>query len=308
MPHTPPVPPHVACPESSCGRLFRTPRDLKVHSHVHSYKPACEELQRHCPVDGCSFKCIPMKRLDAHIDKAHRDPSRQFLCEVEDCGFSTTSQASFTGHYRKRHLREPPPSAVRTAPPPAACRRARHMYNDPQHPRASTSRLSEPPTSSISRFHSLEPPASTSAYSTGAGPLSASVPSTTKYYPAAVYYFASPPPQTSPATTIASELPTQTPGRTVASLPRPCPPSGPHSDQCVRPPGYASPPRALRDSYPSSDATWVSWRDECDIASETIAVATGERVLCERSMWICTTEYLPVSEDIGMVDKRFLWA
>jgi hypothetical protein len=62
------------------------------------------------------------------------------------------------------------------------------------------------------------------------------------------------------------------------------------------------------DSW-SDTAEWVSWRDECDATPDVvIAIATGEQALCDHSMLAATTEYLPVPADIGMTEKRALWA
>ncbi|KAJ7143674.1 hypothetical protein C8R44DRAFT_758620 [Mycena epipterygia] len=308
------IPTHVTCPEPTCGRLFLSPRDLKVHSHVHT--AGREDMKLKCPLNGCSFKALQLKRLEAHVDSAH-GKVRQFQCLEPHCGFSTTSQGAITRHYRERHHIEPPTSGRK----PPAPRRTR--LDQPQQPVASTSRFSETP-SSVSRYSSLEPSYSTpvalspaaafspvAAFSPAPAPSPALELNNNKYYPAAIYYSGSPSPSSmSPPSISSLACP---PPRLPPSLPRSCPPIGPHSDQCVRPPTYSSPPRDLfaatrNDSCASSTDVWVSWRDESDVADAIIAVATGERVLCERSMQTCMTEYLPVPEDVGVASKLYLFA
>ncbi|KAJ7916126.1 hypothetical protein B0H13DRAFT_2450625 [Mycena leptocephala] len=289
MPHTPPIPSPIPCPAPSCGRVFMHPRDLKLHSQMHE-AGWYEDPQLKCPRDGCSFKAAQLKRLEAHVDAAHYDQPRPFQCLEDLCGFSTTSQGALTRHYRERHHIEPP-TTVRTA----RRRPPRKKYDLQQHgPVASTSRLSEPHVSSISRFNSQEPPSfvsgvTSSALSASSTRSTALAPEINKYYPSTVYYPTSPNSSTSstppPSENISAYLTGHT-QRTAGTAPlcplHLCPPKGPHSD---------------RDS---GTAKWVSWRDECDVAPDVIAVATGERTLCERSMLISMTEYLPVPPDVAI--------
>ncbi|KAJ7434497.1 hypothetical protein B0H11DRAFT_2208348 [Mycena galericulata] len=305
MPHTPPVPPHVACPIKNCGHLFLTPRDLKDHSRsVHD-----DDLRLECPVNGCSFKTVQLKRLEAHVETAHHNQPRQFQCLELHCGFSTTSQGALTRHYRERHDMEPPASGRK---PPAPRRRApRRILEGNQSLGTPPSRLPALPTAG---FNSQEARYSASSASSAVPASAVSPPH--RYYPAAAYY-SSPPPQAAqpiPQPDNVASRYTQSPSSSAAPsipFPRPCPPVGPHSNGCVHSHDLSSFPLAhppSRDSWIPRNATWVSWRDECDVAPHAIAIATGERVYCERSMPTCMTEYLPVPEDVGMAEKRFLWA
>ncbi|KAJ7449216.1 hypothetical protein FB451DRAFT_1531535 [Mycena latifolia] len=312
MPHTPSVPTPAVCPELSCGRVFKTPRDLKIHSHVH--KPVGEDVEHQCPVDGCSFTAFQLKRMEAHVEATHGDKPPPFECLIPQCGFLTTSAGPFTRHYRERHYMEPPGRKVsplrRRAPRPM-------KYGQEELAVTRTpSRPSEPPNFIISFAQSLEPPPSPSPLVESSGALELNL---TKYYPPSVNYSPSPPPPppppvaqpTTPSLAILSpEVPTPTPVSDMPFPALPCLPTGPSSDQCLLQLTYSSPPHlSLADeSSDSSTCHWISWRDECDVASDVIAVATGDRVLCERSMRTCTTEYLPVPVDVGLVEKRFLWA
>ncbi|KAF7368874.1 hypothetical protein MVEN_00213200 [Mycena venus] len=294
MPHTPLVPSPIICPDASCGQTFYHPRDFKVHSHVHNSER--EDKMLHCPKSGCSFKVLQLKRLEAHVDFAHHEQPRQFQCLEDRCPFSTTTQGALTRHYRERHHIEPPTTGRKPAP---TRRRPPQKTYDVQNQStvASTSRVPERLASS----------SATSVLST------ALAPEVVKHYPSAAYY-----PTSSPRAHAASPPSNNVPvylNSLHAKLPQPCPPTGPHSAQCVRPPTYTSPrlsPMAIQSDYGSAGdppLEWVSWRDECDdIASDVIAIATGERPLCERSMLTPRTEYLPVPADIGMTDRRFLWA
>ncbi|KAJ6551735.1 hypothetical protein B0H19DRAFT_1158731 [Mycena capillaripes] len=314
MPHTPPVPKHIPCPDSCCGRIFMHPKDLKVHTHVHNIER--EELKLKCPRNGCSFKTLQLKRLEAHVDAAHTDQPRQFQCLQDHCGFSTTNQGALTRHYRERHHMEPPTSIRK--PRQRASRKLRS-----EQLVASTSRLSESPISSISRFSSAEPPFSATSTASSAS-MSPSVISTTltpemnKYYPATAHYPPSPPASTAPTSPYLDSISVHlAAGGTklntgTSKLYAPCPPAGPQNHWCVDTPGYTSPPRLstprASSNLPPSPTEWVSWRDECDVSLDLIAVATGEQAFSEQSMSMGMTEYLRVPAAIGMAEKRLLWA
>ncbi|KAJ7694834.1 hypothetical protein B0H17DRAFT_1198990 [Mycena rosella] len=288
MPHIPSVPTPVACP--SCEKSFKTPTALKIHSHVHA--PERESLKHRCPVEGCTFKVFQLKRMEAHIESTHSD--RPFKCVIPDCGFLTVNSGQLRRHYRDRHHLEPR----------GRMHDSQQRSSDPMT--IPTLSVSEPPTSSILPIHSVEPTCSTSSVC-----LSSDLNTNrTEYYPAAVYYSPSPPPPTSPPLVGADlhpAVPALNPACEVSPLALPCPPAGPHIDHCFFPPSYCAAPPACSADSDSSTATWASWRDDCDIAEDVIAVATGERPLSER-MLARGTEYLPVPADIGLVDKRLLWA
>ncbi|KAJ7020169.1 hypothetical protein C8F04DRAFT_1145295 [Mycena alexandri] len=297
MTHTPPVPNPLLCPEPSCGRIFTHPRDLNVHSHVHDGVRDSEDLYEKlkCPMTGCSFKTLQLKHLEVHVETAHHDQRRQFQCLQTHCGFSTTSQGALTRHYRERHGMEPPISVRK----PPVRRRIPKRTNEHPTPVASTSLLPDLPRFSVLAFNGPAAPSSLSASALpGVSPaLSSEI---NKYYPAAAY-------NTLPASTsVASPWNSTRTGLTSAAALGPA--TGPHSCQSVRITPESVRPRQLPNYlYPPQSDTWVSWRDEYDVAPDVIAVATGEIALCERTMH-SLTEYLPVPMDVGMADKRFLWA
>ncbi|KAJ7653183.1 hypothetical protein DFH06DRAFT_527828 [Mycena polygramma] len=294
MLHTPPVPSPIQCPDSSCKRVFMHRRDLNVHSHVHAQ--VREDLQLRCPSNGCSFKALQLKLLEAHVDVAHREQPRQFQCFEDNCGFSTTTQGALTRHYRERHHIEPPGIVVRK---PASRRRTpKTMYDDQRRPSvASTSHLPAPPILPVSHFSSARSSASVSGITSGppaassASLHSPSIPEIHKHYRGTVY--------SAPA----AGRPKGSAGTEAI-----CPPAEPRGDPYLYQPTRLCSARA-RTPSPSCTAEWVSWRDEdFNVAQDIIAIATGERQLCERNMLGGMTEYLPVPGDIGMAEKRFLWA
>ncbi|KAJ6493985.1 hypothetical protein C8R47DRAFT_1117950 [Mycena vitilis] len=164
MLHTPPVPTPIQCPNSSCKRVFMHPRDLNVHSHVHA--PVRDDLQLRCPSNGCSFKALQLKLLEAHVDVAHREQPRQFRCFEDNCGFSTTTQGALTRHYRERHHIEPPGIVVRKPVPRRHTPKA--TYGDQRRPSvASTSYLPAPPVLPVSHFSSARSSASVPGINSG---------------------------------------------------------------------------------------------------------------------------------------------
>ncbi|KAJ7148781.1 hypothetical protein C8R43DRAFT_1194406 [Mycena crocata] len=305
MPHTPQVPVPIVCPQPLCGPSFHSPRDFQVHGQLHSYRRQQQKLA--CTTSGCSFKTDQLKHLEAHVASAHE--KRQFQCIESRCGFSTTSQGALTRHYRERHNKEPPASGHKPLPPRRRAVRPKYA-DEPRTPGASMPRVSEPASS---RFHSQEPAfsvssASSPAMSTGESSDFSISTSNNKHYRAAAYYSASPPPSsgsTSPPHPAHLYMHTMRPLMS-RSFPCPCPPAGPHNNGCEQYSQF-SPPSHAPPSF--SSAAWVSWRNDIDLTSEALAIATGERPYCERNILTDTTEYLPVEDDIGMYeDKRRLWA
>ncbi|KAF8218173.1 hypothetical protein K438DRAFT_1953009 [Mycena galopus ATCC 62051] len=263
----------------------------------------------HCPKTGCSFETFYLKHLEVHVDVAHRENPRPFQCLEDHCGFSTTTQGALTRHYRERHRTEPPSRKLVPL-------RRRAPRNQQQSQMASTSDLLEPTISSIPRvdplssiFRSSSPALSASVLVTETS--TAMAPAVTKYYPAAVYrdYPASSPREASPSPDSVSAYLSSLHTRLTAAATSHS--TGPHNGSPGPRPNFSSlqcmsPAWDSPDSPPSA-AEWVSWRDECDVAEEVLAIATGEQALCERSM-MSMTEYLPVQGDIGMAEKRLLWA
>ncbi|KAJ7729752.1 hypothetical protein B0H16DRAFT_1586229 [Mycena metata] len=294
MPHTPLVPSPIRCPEPSCGRIFTHPRDLNVHSHVHDGARDSEDLKLKCPITGCSFKTLQLKHLEVHVETAHHDQRRQFQCLQTHCGFSTTSQGALTRHYRERHGMEPPIGARK--PPPR--RRTPKRTNEHPSPVASTSLLPDLPHFSFSAFNGSAAP---SSLSTSALP-SVSLSEINKYYPAAAYNTL---PSAVASTSVASAWNSTRPELTSAAVLKAV-----AAPQCARITTEFAQPRQLPNYlYPPQPdtCTWVSWRDEYDVAPDVIAMATGEIASCEGTMH-SLTEYLPVPIDVGMAEKQFLWA
>ncbi|KAJ6461038.1 hypothetical protein C8R45DRAFT_1220935 [Mycena sanguinolenta] len=269
-----------------------TPQDLHVNGREEARKLPCPKI-------GCSFEAFQLKELEVHVDAAHREHSRQFQCLEDHCGFSTTTQGALTRHYRERHHIEPPSSGRKLAPV------RRRALREEQPPVASTSRISEP----------------------------SPAPEVTKYYPATAYY-----PESSPRASPVSDtgvsphlssLRMRSTAAAATSLPQVASTESLRSEQCENPASYF----ALQRSWPTFDSTdslpdeqWVSWRDECDIAPDSIvAIATGEQTLCEIENSLCVTcvtdedngkivgeltatECLPWYGDFGLAEKRLLWA
>ncbi|KAJ7204321.1 hypothetical protein GGX14DRAFT_569432 [Mycena pura] len=331
----------LTCPEPSCGQPLINARDCTTHAQV-AHGPAREE-----PAEA---------QMHERGQEQERGPP-PFACLEMFCIFATTTQGALTRHYRERHHMEPPvrlqadgqaagrkatPARAPARPAPGARvyeTRRRAMASASAAPVASESALAsvsvsrpEPSApSSVSRSssssnatgpaHSVASPISPELFiakayraapvsATPSAPVASSsatsgsdlLPSGSRHYPEAMYH-----PVSRPWEILQPPAP-----------PAPCPPTGPHSAQCVRPAGYTSPrlsPLALppSESFPE-DTTWVSWRDDAaphadaDLAADALAVATGTRALCPRSMRTDMTEWVAVPPDVGMAEKWQLWA
>ncbi|CAH1392686.1 unnamed protein product [Nezara viridula] len=86
----------------SCGKGFKTTKQLRNHKTVHKVKQNGENENISCSICGRAFTC--MRMLRHHTDIVHRK-LRPYLCS--DCGHSAASRSSLRMHSRQ-HTGEKP--------------------------------------------------------------------------------------------------------------------------------------------------------------------------------------------------------
>ncbi|KAJ7244425.1 hypothetical protein B0H12DRAFT_1236158 [Mycena haematopus] len=232
----------------------------------------------HVPTSDSSFR---PRDLNVHGSK-----ELKLLCPKIGCSFEALHRKELKAHTDVAHP-EPPRQfqcledrcGFSTTTQGALTRhyRERHKLEPPSTgrklgPVRHRAPRSQPQSRVASASRISEPSDGASSVAGSSSPASSMTPTpsahgVSKYYPGTVYYPGFSPHAVSPSL------------------------AGPNGDQREHPPSHSS-------------GQWLSWRDESDqLAPDVFAIATGE----QPSGMLSTTEYLPVQEDIGMVDKRQLW-
>lgn len=253
--------------------------------------------------------------MDAHIVAMHgrqsNEKPQQFKCAIPNCGFFTICAGPLTRHYRERHHTEPPLTG-RKIPPKRP--RLKQVATEAQQPAGMASGPGVPSFPAPSA-QSLEPQLSHSPSPLPATDATRSTSST--HYRASVYESAAPTSSTPPATSD-TVLHPNSQNHAYNSFTLLYTDAREQNVELESMSRYSSIPRSLsftgmsrleRTDNEHSVGAWVSWRDESDISSETIALATGDLSLCDASMQMSMTEYLQLYNDFGMEDdKQRLWA
>ncbi|EAT33158.1 AAEL014584-PA [Aedes aegypti] len=101
--------PEVAARDPVSGK-FRSKKNLKAHIEVHrKNSEGIEQEVFQCPYEGCPKFYDYQRNLMAHV-KAKHEGIRKFVCPVEDCGRSLSSQQKLDQHRRMHE------SAARSVP------------------------------------------------------------------------------------------------------------------------------------------------------------------------------------------------
>nr|XP_019559773.2 transcription factor IIIA-like [Aedes albopictus] len=93
-----------------CQGKFRSKKNLKAHILVHQkIKEGTEQEVFQCPYEGCPKFYDYERNLMAHV-RAKHEGSRKFVCPVEECGRTLSSQQKLDQHRRMHE------SAARSVP------------------------------------------------------------------------------------------------------------------------------------------------------------------------------------------------
>ncbi|KAJ7171059.1 hypothetical protein C8R46DRAFT_1087572 [Mycena filopes] len=253
-----------------------------------------------CPESSCGRIFTHPHGLKVHrnVHAAAQDPQDlQLKCPIPNCSFKAPQFKDLEAHVDTAHHDQrrqlqclEPNCGFSTTSQGALTRHYRERHG--MEPPVSLRKVAPPPRRRLKLKRNGEQASSAPSFASS----SAMVLDRNKYYPAAYYTSSS-----SGASTSVASSPMRT---ELAATSR--------SLQAVSggPPQSPRPRQAPMPSEVPSTGTeqWMSWRDDdVYLAPDALALASGELEWCEDTMG-SRTEFLPVHVDVGMVDKRSLWA
>ncbi|XP_020499421.1 transcription factor IIIA-like [Labrus bergylta] len=96
------IKPH-ACEHEGCGKSFCSPYHLARHDLSHSgVKPF------QCVVDGCKEAFTTNTNRTRHMNRAHAQEQKKYVCKFEGCGLEFKKNKQLKSHMCEQHTQLPP--------------------------------------------------------------------------------------------------------------------------------------------------------------------------------------------------------